>query len=65
MLTGNTQFEVELKKLLDAEIRRLTSVIASGTLPDYSKYQWYCGLIKGLESVINNFDEVHRIINNR
>jgi len=66
MLTGNTQFEYELHKLIDAEIERLKDCLTSiSTIPDYSTYVNYVGQIRGLERIADYCNEVNTILSKR
>ncbi len=52
MLTYNNQFEIELKKLLDAEIERLTEIIMIGAaIDDHATYRMYVGKVIALKDV--------------
>ena len=67
MLTVNTQFESELKKIIDADIERLKDLLADGSgVPDYPTYRRYVGEIMALRRVAEAyFDEVNQKINER
>lgn len=65
MLTGNSQFEIELKKLIAAEIERLRGDLESGlAVNDHSKYREYVGELRALRKVAESYcDEANTIIN--
>lgn len=66
MLTYNNQFEVELKKLLIAEIDRLSENLCSGmAINDISHYKHEVGRITSLRAVIDMCDEVNSILSKR
>lgn len=66
MLTYNNQFEVELKKLLFAEIDRLSENLCSGmAINDISHYKHEVGRITSLRAVIDMCDEVNSILSKR
>jgi hypothetical protein len=65
--TGNTQFEVELKKLIDDEIERIKDILGVGmSVKDYAEYRFHVGQIEALNKVSSSYcDEVTTIINKR
>lgn len=65
MQTGNSQFERELKKLIDAEIMRLHQNLESGlSITDIAAYREHVGELRGLRKVSENYcDEATTIIN--
>jgi len=63
--TLNTQFEHELKKLIDAEVKRLRDVLGAGKLKDIADYRDYCGQIAGVERVLVYCDEVNTLLAKR
>lgn len=67
MLTGNTQFEIELKKLIAAEIERLRDDLETGhAVIDHSKYREYVGELRALRKVVNSYcDEANQINDKR
>lgn len=66
MLTYNNQFELELMKLIDAEISRITENVTLGmSVVDYADYKYQIGKIAGLRSIIDLSDEVNTILSNR
>jgi len=67
VLTVNSQFEVELKTLIDADIERIKGILADGSgVPDYPTYRRYVGEIHALSRVAVNYcDEVNSILSKR
>jgi hypothetical protein len=67
VLTTNTQFESELKKLIDAEIERLRDILDAGlAIKDLADYRYHVGQIHALRTVKNSYcDEAQTIINKR
>jgi len=67
VLTVNTQFEYELKKIVDEELQRLRDCMENRTtVTDHSIYSFYAGQIQGLKLVIDTYcDEVNTKINKR
>lgn len=66
MLTLNTQFEIEARKLIGAEIQRLADNVASGSaVADYAEYKRHVGLIAGLNSAMDLFEDVNNILAER
>jgi hypothetical protein len=67
VLTVNTQFEYELRKVVREELDRLKDNLTSRiTVSDYSIYSFYVGQIQALERVIDQYvDEVNTRINKR
>lgn len=67
MLTGNTQFESELKKLIADEIERIRDILSAGlAVKDYAEYRFHVGQIEALQKVAGSYcDEVTTIINKR
>ncbi len=67
MLTASSRFELELKKVLIAEIDRLTlEVVLGHAVTDFTKYQHYIGRISALSTVVaQHCDEVNRLIEER
>ena len=64
MLTANTQFAIELGKLIEAEVMVLTDHIVSGVLSD-QEYRRMAGKIAGLNKALELFDEAHQILEKR
>jgi len=55
-ITGQSKFEIELKKIIDEEIDRLSEVLEAGVgIPDYAKYQNIVGQIYALRLVANEY----------
>ena len=67
MLTTNTQFEFELKKLIDVEIDRIKDILAAGSgLQDDRTYQNWVGQVNALRRVSHDYcDEVNTKMNKR
>ena len=67
MLTGNTQFERELKKLIDEDVDRIKDILADGSgVPDYPTYRRYVGEIHALRRVASDYcDEVNKKLKER
>lgn len=67
MLTGNTQFEFELKKIIDVEIDRIKDILADGSgVTDYAAYRNYVGQIYALRRTAHNYcDDVVTKMNER
>jgi hypothetical protein len=58
VLTGNTQFEHELRKVIAVDIDRLKDILAAGTgVADYSDYKRIVGEIAALRRVAHNYCE--------
>jgi hypothetical protein len=56
VLTGNTQFESELKKLIEEEITRLGTNLSVGiAIPDYAEYRYNVGQIHALNRVAESY----------
>jgi hypothetical protein len=65
-MTYNNQFEAELKKLLTAEIDRLTDNLTNpASVIDYADYKHHVGKIIALRGVFDLFDEVNTILSKR
>jgi hypothetical protein len=67
MLTVNTQFEHELKKLIEDEIDRIKDILGVGmAVKDYAEYRFHVGQIEALNKVSSSYcDEVTTIISKR
>jgi hypothetical protein len=65
MLTYNSLFEHELKKIILSEIERLTDVLANGSPIDYADYKQQVGRIQGLKQALDYCDEATSIISKR
>ena len=62
----NNQFEIELNKLLEAEIARLSeNLVTPGSIVDYPDYEHQVGKIIALRSVIDLCEEVNTILSKR
>lgn len=58
MLTGNTQFEHELRKVIATEIERLKDILADGKgISDFAEYKFRTGQIEGLRRVAHDYCE--------
>jgi len=63
MLNYNTQFENELKKLIQEEISRISDNLSNGlSIVDYPDYKHQVGKILGLRSVLELCAEVQTIL---
>jgi len=66
MLTYNNQFEIELKKLIEGEIKRLSdNVTTGGGVQDYADYKNQIGKISGLRMAIELCEDAQDILNKR
>jgi hypothetical protein len=67
MQTLNTQFEHELKKLIDVDIERLTDILELGVaVRNFDDYRHYAGQILALKRVRDSYcDEANTIIAKR
>ena len=67
MQTLNTQFEHELKKLIEDEIERIKDILSVGmSVKDYAEYRFHVGQIEALNRVSTSYcDEATSIINKR
>jgi hypothetical protein len=67
VLTVNTQFEFELKKIVIEELKRLRDCMENpATIKDHSIYSFYVGQINALNRVLDTYiDEVNTKINKR
>jgi uncharacterized protein (UPF0276 family) len=65
VLTGNTQFESELKKRIAEEIERLQDILETGmSIKDYADYKHHVGQIQALRRVVESYcDDVTTKIN--
>jgi len=62
----NNLFEFELRKLVEAEILRLTENLTNcGSVVDYPEYKHQIGKIAALRSVSDLCDEVNTILSKR
>lgn len=62
MLTTNDLFERELKKLLKAEIERLSEILTGPGVSDFSQYKYYVGAIHGLSHALEQCEEANSIV---
>lgn len=67
MQTFNTQFEAELKKLIDADVERLKAILEVGVAVDnFEGYRHLIGQILALKRVRDSyFDEVNTLLSKR
>jgi len=66
MLTGNTQFEYELHKLIDAELQRIEGVLGAGlAVKDIADYREFVGQMNGLKRAKAYCDEVNHTLSER
>jgi hypothetical protein len=66
MTTASSQFEHELKKLIDAEIDTIKENMVAGSFPDISAYQRHVGIVYAYRRVTDHlFSEANTIINER
>jgi hypothetical protein len=66
MLNYNIQFEIELKKLINLEIERLTDNICGGAgVVDYADYKHQIGKVAGLRMVLDLCEEAQSILAKR
>ena len=65
--TVSTQFEGELKKVIEAEIENLRNYLEEGQVPkDFAEYKFLTGQLFAYRRVLNNYaDEVNTIISKR
>jgi hypothetical protein len=65
--TLNTQFEHELKKLIEDEIERIRDILGTGmAVKDYAEYRFYVGQIEALNRVSGSYcGEATTIISKR
>ena len=62
----NNQFQIELTKLLQAEIERLTEhLLNPASVADYADYKQQTGKIIALRSVFDLFEEANTILSKR
>jgi hypothetical protein len=64
VLTGNTQFEHELKKRIAEETERVTGILTTGlAVKDYAEYKYHLGQLHALAHVVDAYcDEVNTTI---
>ena len=66
MLTFQSFYQHELKKLIAEEIDRRKENLASGlSTPDFSAYRHQVGTIDGLKQALELIDEADKIANER
>jgi len=63
----NTQFEFELKKLLDVRMADIVMILCDGqAIKDYADYRRYVGEFQGLKQVHEGFcDQINTTLNQR
>jgi hypothetical protein len=58
VLTSNTQFEHELRKVISDDIDRIKDILADGkAVPDYAEYKRLVGEIAGMRRVAHDYCE--------
>lgn len=67
LTTVSTQFEIELRKRVEARMLELAEILSDGqAIKDYGDYRRIVGEFQGLKRVIDTyFDEVNTTINQR
>jgi hypothetical protein len=66
MLTYQTFYQHELKKLIVTEIERLMENLGNGmSTPDFSSYKHQVGIIEGLRRALQLCDEAEAIADSR
>ena len=66
MLTYNSMFEKELKKIVEEEILRLMDRLSTGAaIEDFSHYKFLTGQIMGLRKIVELSDEVQSILSKK
>lgn len=65
MQTINTQFEHELRALIDEDIERLRNNICTGSAKDLADYRYQCGQITALQRVEEFFTDVNTALSKR
>jgi hypothetical protein len=66
-VASNTQFELELKKLIAADLERLTeNIFNRGTVTDFAEFKYRVGEINTLKRIETEFcDAINTTINKR
>jgi len=63
MQTTTDLFERELRKLLEAEIERLSDSISTGYgVTDFAHYKYFVGAIHGIKDALVRCDEARSIV---
>ena len=66
MLTYNNQFQIELIKLLETEIARISEIVMNGAgVTDFADYKHQTGKINGLRMAMELCEEAQTILNKR
>lgn len=66
MATLNTQFEAELKKLLNERVREVAAILCDGqAIKDYADYRQYVGQLIALKQIDDFCDQVNTTLNTR
>jgi len=65
MLTANSQFDAELRKLIEAEIERRSNDVSLGFIEDFSAYKKETGVIAGLRLALSLCDDANTIMQER
>lgn len=65
--TYQTHYEYQLKKLIEAEIQRLTEIVTAdnGVVIEYDTYRYYIGTIRGLRTALELCDEAEAVVNGK
>jgi hypothetical protein len=66
MLNYHNLFEIELKKLINEEIKRIEENLSNGlSVVDFADYRHQVGKIIALRTVLERCDEVQSILNKK
>lgn len=65
--TYQAYYQYELKKLIEAEIQRLTDIVTaeSGVIDDFAAYRHHIGQIRGLRIALELCDEAEAVVNGK
>jgi hypothetical protein len=65
--TYQAYYQYELKKLMEEEVARLTSVITAEheVIHDYPTYRYFIGTIQGIRKAIQLCDEAEAVVNGK
>jgi hypothetical protein len=65
--TYQTHYEYELKRLIEAEITRLSEIVTSdnGVIMDYDTYRYHIGKIRGLRRAMELCEEADAVVNGK
>ena len=65
-LTYNNQFEIELGKLVEAERQHVLDLLATGGgIEDFAAYRERVGYLRALGKVVELFEDVQKVLNQR